>query len=70
MDRAVRNFADFTRAPLATVARLGSANPAALTGFAQTHGVIAPGRRADVIAFSPEGQLVATCIAGHFARVQ
>ena len=35
MDRAVRNFADFTRAPLATVTRLASANPAALTGFAR-----------------------------------
>ena len=70
LDRAVRNFAEFTRAPLATVARLGSANPAALTGFDRSHGAIAPGRRADVIAFSPEGQLIATCIAGHFARMQ
>ncbi len=70
MDRAVHNFAAFTGAPLATVARLATANPAALAGFAQTHGEIAPGRRADVIAFSPEGQLVATCIAGRFARAQ
>jgi N-acetylglucosamine-6-phosphate deacetylase len=70
MDRAVRNFTAFTGAPLATVTRLAAANPAALGGFAATHGAIAPGRRADVIAFSPEGQLVATCIAGRFARVQ
>jgi N-acetylglucosamine-6-phosphate deacetylase len=70
MDRAVHNFAAFTGAPLATVARLATANPASLAGFAQTHGEIAPGRRADVIAFSPEGQLVATCIAGRFARAQ
>jgi N-acetylglucosamine-6-phosphate deacetylase len=70
MDRAVHNFAAFTGAPLATVARLASANPAALAGFAQSHGAIARGRRADVIAFSPEGQLVATCIAGRFARAQ
>ncbi|HZD77038.1 MAG TPA: N-acetylglucosamine-6-phosphate deacetylase [Acidobacteriaceae bacterium] len=70
MDRAVHNFAAFTGAPLATVTRLATANPAALAGFAQTHGVIAAGRRADIIAFSEEGQLVATCIAGCFARVQ
>ena len=70
MDRAVHNFAAFTGAPLATVARLATTNPAALSGFAGTHGAIAPGRRADVIAFSPQGQLFATCIAGRFARVQ
>ena len=70
MDRAVHNFTAFTGAPLATVARLATANPAALSGFAQSHGAIAAGRRADVIAFSPEGQLVATCIAGRFARTQ
>jgi N-acetylglucosamine-6-phosphate deacetylase len=70
MDRAVHNFAAFTGAPLATVARLATANPAVLSGFAQSHGAIAAGRRADVIAFSAEGQLVATCIAGRFARVQ
>jgi N-acetylglucosamine-6-phosphate deacetylase len=70
MDRAVHNFAAFTGAPLVTVARLATANPAALSGFAPSHGAIAAGRRADVIAFSAEGQLVATCIAGRFARVQ
>jgi N-acetylglucosamine-6-phosphate deacetylase len=70
MDRAVHNFAAFTGAPLATVTRLATTNPAALTGFAQSHGAIATGRRADIVAFSPEGQLVATCIAGRFARVQ
>jgi N-acetylglucosamine-6-phosphate deacetylase len=70
LDRAVRNFADFTGAPLATVTRLASANPAALTGFADHYGAIAPGRRADLVAFSPEGKLVATCIAGRFAPAQ
>ena len=70
MDRAVHNFAAFTGAPLAVVARLATANPATLAGFAESHGAIAVGRRADVIAFSPEGQLVATAIAGRFARSQ
>jgi N-acetylglucosamine-6-phosphate deacetylase len=70
MDRAVRNFATFTRAPLSTVARLASANPAAMTGFADSHGSIVAGRRGDVIAFSQEGQLVATSIAGRFSRME
>ena len=70
LDRAVRNFTAFTGAPLATVTRLAATNPAALAGFAQSHGAIAAGRRADIIAFSAEGQLVATCIAGRFAHAQ
>jgi N-acetylglucosamine-6-phosphate deacetylase len=70
MDRAIENFFRFTGAPLATVAQLATHNPAALTGFDQQHGAIAAGRRADLIALSPEGKLVATCIAGRFARVQ
>jgi N-acetylglucosamine-6-phosphate deacetylase len=41
-----------------------------MIGFAESHGSIAEGRRADVVAFSPEGQLVATCVAGRFARTQ
>lgn len=70
MDRAVHNFAAFTGAPLATVTRLATVNPAALAGFAEDRGAIAAGRRAEVIAFSPEGTLLATCIAGRFLRVQ
>ncbi len=70
LDRAVRNFAGFTHAPLATVTQLATANPAALTGFAESHGAIAEGRRADVVAFSPPGQLVAACIGGSFTRSQ
>jgi N-acetylglucosamine-6-phosphate deacetylase len=41
-----------------------------MIGCADSHGAIVAGRRADVIAFSPEGQLVATAIAGCFARAQ
>jgi N-acetylglucosamine-6-phosphate deacetylase len=70
MDRAIENFFRFTGAPLATVAQLATRNPAALAGFDQQYGAVAAGRRADLIALSPEGKLVATCIAGRFARVQ
>jgi hypothetical protein len=41
-----------------------------MIGCADSHGAIVCGRRADVIAFSPEGELIATCIAGRFSRVQ
>ncbi len=68
LDRAVRNFTGFTHAPLATVTQLASRNPAALLGVERTHGVIAVGRRADLVSFSADGQLAATCIAGRFER--
>lgn len=70
MDRAVRNFAGYTDAPLHTVTQLATRNPAALAGFAERVGSIAVGRRADVVAFSPHGELVATCIAGCFERTR
>lgn len=70
MDRAVSNFAAFTHLPLSTVSRMAAHNPAALTGFDQDYGSIAAGRRADLVAFAPEGQLAATCIAGRFARAE
>lgn len=66
MDRAVKNFFRITGAPLATVAQLATRNPAALTGLDQ-HGRIAAGCRADLIALSPEGELLATFIAGRSA---
>ncbi len=68
MDRAVHNFASFTRMPLHDVTRMAAQNPAVLTGFAHAYGTIAVGRRADIVAFTPEGQLAATCIAGCFER--
>ncbi len=67
MDRAVANYARFTGLSIADVMPLATRNPAALTGLAE-HVVIAPGHRADLVALSPVGQLVATCIAGRFER--
>jgi N-acetylglucosamine-6-phosphate deacetylase len=69
MDRAVKNFFCITGAPLATVAQLATRNPAALMGLDQ-HGRIAAGCRADLIALSPEGELLATFIAGRSAGAQ
>lgn len=69
MDRAVENFFRITGAPLATVALLATRNPAALTGL-DRHGRIAAGCRADLMALSPEGKLLATFIAGRSAGAQ
>jgi len=68
MDRAVGNFSSFTRMPLAATARMAAQNPATLTGFDDQYGIIGVGRRAELVAFTPEGQLAATCIAGRFDR--
>jgi N-acetylglucosamine-6-phosphate deacetylase len=70
MDCAVGNFAAFTRMPLAQVTRMSAHNPAALAGVGDQYGSVAVGRRADLVAFTPQGQLAATCIAGAFERSQ
>jgi N-acetylglucosamine-6-phosphate deacetylase len=44
LDRAVRNFREFTTASLADTVALVTKNPAALTGVDHAHGVIAAGR--------------------------
>ncbi|MHB1936379.1 MAG: N-acetylglucosamine-6-phosphate deacetylase [Acidobacteriaceae bacterium] len=57
MDRAVRNFVKFTRASYGVAAHYASANPARMTGFAETHGELAPGRNADITVLSPAGEV-------------
>ncbi|MGI8772797.1 MAG: N-acetylglucosamine-6-phosphate deacetylase [Acidobacteriaceae bacterium] len=64
LDRAVRNFASFTRAALPTALRLATRNPAELLGIARSHGSLAPGSRADVAVFSSSGEVLATFLGG------
>ncbi len=64
LDAAVRNFARFTGAPLATAARLASRNPARMTGLAEEIGVLRVGGAADLVVLSPNGAVVATWLAG------
>jgi N-acetylglucosamine-6-phosphate deacetylase len=53
MADAVRNCVDLLGLPLTEAVRLASAEPAAFLGLAGTLGRIAPGFRADLVAFDP-----------------
>jgi N-acetylglucosamine-6-phosphate deacetylase len=64
LDAAVRNFARFTGATLATAACLASRNPAQMTGLAEEIGVLREGGAADVVVLSAEGTVVDTWLAG------
>lgn len=64
LDRAVRNFAEFTGAPLAQVASLAGRNPARMTGLDSEVGVLAPGRRADITVLDAKGSVISTILNG------
>jgi N-acetylglucosamine-6-phosphate deacetylase len=64
MDRAVRNFAEFTRAELGTVAALATRNPARMTGLDSKVGVLEAGRTADITVLSPKGEVIETILRG------
>lgn len=63
MEQAVRNLVEMTGCPLADAVAAASAAPARLLGDDE-RGLLAPGRRADLVVLRPDGQLVATYVAG------
>lgn len=66
MDEAVRNMIAYTGCGLAAAARMASQTPARLLGLAK-RGAIAPGCDADLVALSPQNEVVHTFIAGELA---
>lgn len=64
VDRAVRNFVQFTGASYAAAAHYASTNPARMAGFAETYGELAPGRRADITVLSPTGEVRSILLNG------
>ncbi len=64
LDRALANFIRFTGATVENGLRLLTANPAAMTGFAQQSGFIRVGRSADLVAIDSAGRLVGSVIGG------
>ena len=64
LDRALKNFIDFTRAGLPDAARLVTVNPASLTGVDSAYGTLAVGRAADFNVLAPSGTLQAAYLAG------
>jgi N-acetylglucosamine-6-phosphate deacetylase len=69
LDRAVRNFMEFTGAPLEQALRLATVNPAAMTGLGNTVGSLAVGRVASLVAVDAAGKLVGSIVNGKTAFV-
>lgn len=68
MASAVRNSVHLLGLPLDEAARMASRYPAEFLGLGDTHGRIAPGYRADLVALDPQGlQVVDTWISGESA---
>ncbi len=58
LDRALRNFVEFTGAPVENGLRLLGTNPAAMTGFTGKAGSIAVGQPANLVVVDAAGKLV------------
>jgi N-acetylglucosamine-6-phosphate deacetylase len=67
LDRAVRNVMQFAGWTLQQAVRLVTLNPATLLGASDSRGLVAPGRRADLVVLTPEGEVVHTIAAGEIA---
>lgn len=64
LDRAVRNYAEFTGASLAEAVGLATRNPARMTGLDAEIGTLAPGRSADITVLSPKNEVLETFLRG------
>jgi len=68
LDRAIRNVMTFAGWPLQQAVKLATLNPAQRLGISDERGLLAPGRRADFVVLTPEGQVVQTIIGGEMAN--
>jgi N-acetylglucosamine-6-phosphate deacetylase len=64
LDRALKNFLQFTGASVEQGLRLLTANPAKMAGLAAQTGSLAVGRPADLVAVDGSGRLVASIVGG------
>jgi N-acetylglucosamine-6-phosphate deacetylase len=64
LDRGVRNFAEFTGAPLDQVCQLASRNPARMTGLDNKIGSLAVGLPADINVLSARNEVLHTLLQG------
>lgn len=64
LDRAVRNVMNFAGWSLQQAVRLATANPARVLGLSGERGMLAPGKIADIVALTPEGEVARTIVAG------
>jgi N-acetylglucosamine-6-phosphate deacetylase len=64
LDRAIRNVMSFARWQLQRTVKLATLNPARLLGVTNQRGIVATGRRADLVALTHDGTVVHTIIGG------
>ena len=64
LDRAVRNFAEFSGAPFTEALALATRNPARMMGLDAEIGTLAPGRCADIAVVAPNHEIVETFLRG------
>jgi N-acetylglucosamine-6-phosphate deacetylase len=64
LEQAVKNFWEFTSCELTDAFRMATYNPARLLGIAADKGSLAPGKDADLIALTPEFDVVMTMVGG------
>ncbi len=65
LDRGVRNFIEYTNAPLSAAVRYASSNPAALINVSDVYGELAPGRPANITVLSAQGEVLSTLLNGN-----
>ena len=68
LDRAVRNFMEFTGADLEVAIAAASRNPSRLMGMEENWGSLEVGRAANLIVLSPSAEVVQTFLAGRPAK--
>ena len=68
LDRAIRNVMSFAGWQLQQAIKLATLNPAQRLGISDQRGLLAAGRRADLVVLTPEGQVAHTIIGGEIAN--
>lgn len=67
LDRAVKNFSEFTGADLGAVTMLASRNPARMAGFDEQIGTLETGRSANITVLSDRKEVVETILQGQLS---
>ena len=68
LDRAIRNVMAFAGWQLQQAVKLATLNPAQRLGISDQRGLLAAGRRADLVVLTPEGKVVQTIIGGEIVN--
>jgi N-acetylglucosamine-6-phosphate deacetylase len=68
LDRAIRNVMSFAGWQLQQAVKLATLNPAQRLGISDQRGLLAAGRRADLVVLTPEGEVAHTIIGGEIAN--